>query len=106
MDENEYLFAESAVEFVGPIEHHAVIVNGFRVPHITATPIPGGQVYLNLDNRYGIDVPVGQVDGIVEFIANCIAVAKGYTCHPQRGWEGPVPRHPFQQVTRLDLVSD
>lgn len=94
----------SSVEFVGPFQHHEVVVNGFRVPFLTATPIPGGRVDLTLDSRYGLEVPVQDVERVVPFIADCIAVAMGFTCHPQEGWDGPVPRSPFMR--RIALTSE
>ena len=41
MDDLERVFASSPVEYVGPFEHHDVIVNGRRVPHLEAIPTAG-----------------------------------------------------------------
>ena len=92
-----------AVEIVGPFEQHVVVVDGRRVPYLTATPVRGGKVHLTLDDRIGLDVPVDALDQTVAFIADCIAVAAGYTCHP--GEHEPRRRHPFPQVTGLSALG-
>jgi hypothetical protein len=48
----EDLPTPSAVEFIGPFEHHVVQVHGCAVPFLTAQPLPGGKVNLVLDDRY------------------------------------------------------
>jgi hypothetical protein len=92
-----------SVEIIGPFKHtHAVCVNGYRVPYLDACPIEGGKVLLTLDNRYMIEVEVAQLDSLVDFIANCLAVAAGYTCHPGTlGAPEPVRRTPYQRMTEL-----
>src|SRR4051812_40291892 len=97
--------AASAVDFVGPFQSHEVVVNGFKVPFLTASLPPGGTVHLTLDHRYGLDLSVQDADRVVQFIADCIAVAMGYTCHPQQGWEGPLPRSPFMPRVPLTMES-
>ena len=90
------------VELVGPFKSHAVTVNGYRVPFLDACPVSGGRVSLLLDGRYGLMVDVADLDRVVEFIANCIAVASGYTCHP--GTEGapePIRLTPYQRMIEL-----
>jgi hypothetical protein len=94
--------ASVAVDYVGPIEHHAVVVNGYAVPFLTATPMPGGRIYLTLDERVAIELPLADAERIVPFIADCIAISLGYTGHP--GTDGapePRPRHPFARMTGL-----
>lgn len=94
------------VEIIGPIRYHAVVVDGWRVPYLTAGPRTGGIVELLLDDRLSLDVPVADLDRMVEFIAHCIAVASGYTCHP--GGEGPsepLPRTGYKKMTRLGRAT-
>lgn len=74
--------ATSEVEFVGPFSSHVVVVRGRRVPYLEATPLNGGMVALHLDHRFSIDLSVADAERIVPFIADCIAVAMGYTGHP------------------------
>lgn len=88
-----------AVEFPGPFDHHDVVVNGWRVPFLDATPLNGGKVLLGLDRRTSVELPVADVDRIVPFIADCIAVAMGYTAHPGcDGLDEPRPSHPMARV--------
>lgn len=87
------------VDFVGPFEHHDVVVNGWRVPHLEATPLNGGRVLLALDGRMSLELSVVEAERIVPFIADCIAVAHGYTAHP--GCDGlgePLPSHPMVRM--------
>lgn len=90
-----------SVSFVGPFEHHDVVVNGRQVPYLRATPMDGGQVHLNLDRRFGLTLSVEEAERIVPFLADAIAVASGFTAHPEAGEDGPNPRHPFPAVRSL-----
>jgi hypothetical protein len=84
----------SSYEIAGPVESHRVIVNGRRVPFLDALPLNGGKISLLLDNRYALDVSVADAETFIPWIADAIAVAMGYTCHPRRGKE-PVRSSPF-----------
>ncbi len=92
----------SLVDFIGPFEKHEVVVNGWKVPYIDADLLPGGRVHLSLDNRVGIDLTIEEADRLVPFIADAIAVAMGYTCHPREGWEAPLARPPFARMIALE----
>ncbi len=89
------------VSFPGPFEHHDVVVNGRQVPYLRATPLDGGQVHLNLDRRLGLTLSAEEAERVVPFLADAIAVASGFTCHPDAGEDGPTPRHPFPAVQPL-----
>jgi hypothetical protein len=91
----------SSVQFIGPFQHHEVVVNGWQVPYLTAVPIPGGRVHITLDNRIGVELTVDEAERVVPFLADAIAVAAGYTGHPDGG--EPVQRLPFVQMKPLDL---
>lgn len=95
--------ARSQVDFVGPFEYHAVCINGWRVPYLTARPLRGGRVDLTLDHRYGLDLSLADAERILPFIANAIAVASGYTAHPSDSDEPlpPTQRHPFNRMIAL-----
>jgi hypothetical protein len=97
---------ESQVSFVGPFEHHDVVVHGHQVPHLRATPLDGGQVHLNLDRRFGLTLTSEEAERILPFLADAIAVASGYTSHPRAGRDAPRARHPFPAVTPLHLAGD
>lgn len=89
------------VAFPGPFEHHDVVVNGRQVPYLRAAPLDGGQVHLNLDRRLGLTLSAEEAERIVPFLADAIAIASGYTSHPDAGQDGPIERHPFPAVQPL-----
>ncbi len=89
------------VSFPGPFRHHDVVVNGRQVPFLRATLLDGGQVHLNLDRRLGLTLSTEEAERIVPFLADAIAIASGYTSHPEAGQDGPNPRHPFPAVQPL-----
>ena len=73
------------VSFPGPFSQHEVVVDGWAVPHLHAqrTGESDESVMLILDNRLGITVSVEEAERFVPFLADAIAVALGYTCHPR-----------------------
>ena len=83
-------------EFVDPghniqslcFERYPVVMNGWTVPHLEARQ-NDGVVYLSLDGRFALPINEKTTPGaVVWFVANAIAVAKGYACHPTKdGWE-------------------
>ena len=93
----------SGYEIVGPFESHRVIVGGRRVPFLKAHPMNGGKICLVLDNRLGMDVSVTDAETVIPFIADCIAVAMGYACHPSAG-EEPQRSTPFRISRSVDLA--
>jgi len=99
MQEPEY--PESPVNYVGPFEHHDVIVSGRAVPFLRATPLDGGQIDLTLDRRLGLTLTVAEAERFIPFLADAMAVAMGYTAHPDAEGDGPIVRHPFPRVTPL-----
>jgi hypothetical protein len=82
---------ESSVSFPGPFEQHDVVVNGHAVPFLTATPKDEGTVRLHLDRRFAIDLTPAEAERVVPFLAECLAVAQGYTCHPCADVPEPPP---------------
>jgi hypothetical protein len=92
---------ESPVSFPGPFKHHDVVVEGRKVPFVTAKPLDGGRVDLWLDQRYALVLSAEEAERFVPFLANALAVALGYTSHPDAERDGPNPRHPFPRVTAL-----
>jgi hypothetical protein len=73
---------ESPVSYPGPFQHHDVVVNGHAVPFLRATPRDDGVVRLHLDRRFAVDLSPSEAERVVPFLAECFAVALGYTCHP------------------------
>ncbi|MEA2493392.1 MAG: hypothetical protein QOJ29_1303 [Thermoleophilaceae bacterium] len=92
---------DSRVSYVGPFQHHDVIVDGRAVPFLRATPLDGGQVHLTLDRRLGVTLSTDEAERVVPFLADTIAVALGYTAHPEAERDGPNVRHPFPRVSPL-----
>lgn len=93
---------ESYVQFVGPFQSHDVVVRGREVSFLKATPLDGGLLHLTLDRRFGLRLTVEDAERVVPFLANAIAVASGYTSHPDSGHE-PTVRHPFPGVKGVIL---
>lgn len=93
----------TAVEFVGPFQHHDVVVDGRRVPYLRGVPGDGGQIDLTLDRRFGLLLSTAEAERFVPFLAHAIAVASGFTAHPDAERDGPNPRHPFPRVSSLDF---
>src|SRR5437016_1193791 len=81
------------VDYVGPFEHHEVVVDGWQVPLLEATPMVGGRVSLTLDKRFGLDLDLAEAERFVPFLAHAISVAMGYAAHPDSESE-PVLREP------------
>jgi hypothetical protein len=90
----------TTVEIVGPLNRRVLVINGRRVPYLEASLRPGGVVTLRLDDRLVLDVAVADFDRVAKFVADCIAVASGYTSHPRPEAE-PVPRSLFPRWTAL-----
>jgi hypothetical protein len=73
------------VSFPGPFMHHEVVVNGWAVPLLHAHPCGTHDegVMLVLDSRIAITLSVEEAERFVPFLADAMAVALGYTAHPQ-----------------------
>jgi hypothetical protein len=97
-DENAEQAISPRFEIVGPFTSNEVVVGGRAVPLLKAEPLDGGRIALTLDDRYDLHVSVEEAERIVPFLADCIAVAFGYTCHPREGM-APQLRTPFPTMT-------
>jgi len=96
--------AGSTYEIVGPFQSSRVVVGGRMVPFLEAEPANGGKIYLTLDSRYCLQVSVADADRFIPWIADVIAVAMGYSCHP-RGDMEPVRMPPFRRLLGIDSVT-
>lgn len=103
MSDSALPYVDSRLSFVGPFKHHDVVIDGRQVPFLRATPLDGGQIHLNLDRRLGVTLSAEEAERFVPFLADAIAVALGFTSHPDAGMGGPIPRHPFPAVSPLYL---
>lgn len=92
-------------EIIGPFESHRVVVGGRQVPFLQARPVNGGKIYLSLDDRYGLEISVADADRFIPWIADAIAVAMGYTCHPRPYMKEPIRRGPFPQLAEITSVT-
>lgn len=70
------------VQSVGPFERYPTMVNGWTVPYLEASYRDDGSVTLSLDQRLAIDVPADLAGQVIEFVADAIAIAAGWSCHP------------------------
>ena len=94
----------SDYQIVGPFQSHRVIVDGRRVPFLEALPVNGGKIGLLLDGRYALDISVADAEAFIPWIADAIAIALGYTCHPRSG-EEPVRASPFPPDHAIDWIE-
>ena len=70
------------VRSVGPFHRYPTMVNGWVVPWLEATYRDDGMVGLVLDHRLAIDVPDDLAGQVIGFVADAIAIALGWSCHP------------------------
>ena len=94
----------STYEITGPIQTRKVLVDGRAVPFLGAALPAGGKISLLLDGRYGLDVSVADAGAFIPWIADAIAVALGFTCHPRPGKE-PVRSSPFPPSHSIDWIE-
>lgn len=72
------------IDIVGPFQpEYRVTIDGFRVPHVRAIPMPDDRVEIVIDNRFGMEGPVSreEFNRWLPILANAMAVAAGYSCH-------------------------
>jgi len=92
-----------SVEFVGPFERWDVVIDGRKVPYLEGRPCNGGKIDLGLDHRFGLILDLATAEYVVPFIANAIAVGMGYSSHPLREWDGPIPNPPFPRSIGIEV---
>lgn len=93
------------VQLIGPFaEHYRVVVNGYEVPYLTAYLIPGTEDEWNLvaDRRFIMQASGDEVRRWLWFLANCMAVAAGWSAHG----ENSQPVNPYRvQVHEVDSAE-
>ncbi len=95
-----------AVRFSGPREHHDVLVNGWQVPYLEAHMQGEDRVLLVLDQRLGAEFSVQEAERVIPFMADAIAVALGYGCHPGADIQTlPPPMPPVRPRRMTSLVG-
>jgi hypothetical protein len=95
----------STYEIIGPFQVRKVLVDGRRVPFLEAALPAGGKISLLLDGRYGLDISVADAEAFIPWIADAIAIALGYTCHPRPGKE-PLRSSPFPPSHSIDDLGE
>lgn len=97
---------ESRVSFLGPFSCYEVVVDGWRVPHLVAhLGGEGGEgVMLVIDGRLAASFSVEEAERFVPFLADAIAVALGFTCHPREDAAVPLVRQPQPRPVRVHGV--
>lgn len=89
------------VSFPGPIAHHDVVVNGWRVPFLRAHLDGEDRVTVVLDRRLAIDLSTQEAERLIPFVADAIAVALGYGAHPDRDSPPAPVRAPYPRPERV-----
>jgi hypothetical protein len=100
---DEFPQIESRIQLRGPYDTSIITVDGRKIPFLEAEPVIGGRIDLTLDSRFGLVLTLDEFERFVPFLADAIAIALGYTCHPRIGWEGPVKRTEFPRISDLNL---
>ena len=90
------------VQFPGPYSHHDVVVNGWKVPLLHAHPCGNHDqtITLVLDNRLALSLTVDEAERFVPFLADVVAVALGYTAHPDDDADEAPMRLPHPRPVR------
>jgi hypothetical protein len=101
IDESPNLEEAFRVKFVGPFEHHDVVVDGWRVPFLQAHLDGEDRVTVVLDRRIAVDLSTSEADRVVPFLADAIAVALGYGAHPREDTPRPLERAPYPRPERV-----
>ena len=95
------------VSFPWLFTRHEVVVNGWAVPLLHAQPCGehDESVTLVLDRRLAVTLSVEEAERFVPFLADAIAVALGYTSHPDEDAEQPLTRQPQPRPVRMHAIA-
>lgn len=96
-----------SVSFPGPFTQHDVVVNGWKVPLVHAKPCGENDenVTLVLDNRIGETFTVAEAERFVPFLAHAMAIALGYTCHPDAATDELPVKQPQPRPVRMHMLT-
>jgi hypothetical protein len=96
--------SKNGIEIHGPfVSEYRVTIDGYDVPYINARPLDDGRLYVTVDGRFGMDMPVSreEFDRWVHILANAMAVAAGYSAHG----ENCSPLNPYKvKVSSLGTI--
>jgi hypothetical protein len=95
------------VNFPGPFSRHEVVVDGWSVPFLHAHPTGDHDesVMVVIDNRLAATFSVEEAERFVPFLADAIAVALGYTCHPSEDAAQPLVKQPQPRPVRMNSIA-
>jgi hypothetical protein len=95
------------VSFPGPFTRHEVVVNGWSVPFLHAHPCGDHDesVMLVIDGRIADTFSVEEAERVVPFLAHAVAVALGYTSHPNEDTEQPLVKQPQPRPVRMHQIA-
>lgn len=84
-----------------------MVVDGWKVPHLHAQPTGENDesIMLIIDDRLAATFSVEEAERFVPFLADAIAVALGYTCHPNEDTEQPLVKQPQPRPVRMQAVA-
>lgn len=67
---------------VGPFEEYRVVLEGRKIPRLTAQRHEDGRVTLILDGRFGLDCANNEIAySTADFVATALAIGQGYPCY-------------------------
>lgn len=94
------------VSFPGPFTAHDVVVDGWKVPLLHAHPCGDNDesIMLVIDHRLAATISVEEAERFVPFLADAIAVALGYTCHPNEDTAELPSRQPQPRPVRAHTI--
>lgn len=110
---SEFVDPVRAIASVGPFQRYPATMNGWTIPHLEVRETTEG-VTLTLDHRFTLDLnEQTQPGAVIWFVANAIAVAKGYACHPTKdGWADEDrlnppsnPRWPWMHLAPFNMTG-
>lgn len=95
------------VSFPGPFMHHDVVVDGWKVPIVKSQPTGENDesVMLVLDDRIAETFSVEEAERVVPFLAHAIAIALGYTSHPNEDAAQPLIKQPQPRPVRMHSIA-
>jgi hypothetical protein len=107
MDTQHDCMPSMRVSFPGPFAHHDVVVDGWSVPLLKASPkgMDEDGVRLILDDRRAIDLSSAEAERFLPFLANAIAVAMGYGAHPRENMKALPERMPHMAPRPCSMVA-
>lgn len=71
-----------SVEIVGPFQDRRLVIDGWRVPLMSAIEHDGGTFDLMVDNRIAVGLDSEHFERVARFVADVIGTCFGYGAHP------------------------